>query len=146
VAVTCPKCRSENPEDTSYCGKCGTPLRGHVPDSPESDASPPNSQDARPDVTETIKTSVRELTTGSTFAGRYQVIEELGRGGMGRVYKVLDTKIGEKIALKLIGPSPARIGDQAGRSPPATNAGKPTPSTPGRLISAIRGRSSISEA
>jgi serine/threonine protein kinase/lipopolysaccharide biosynthesis regulator YciM len=55
-------------------------------------------------MTETLQTPVRELTTGSTFAGRYQVIEELGHGGMGRVYKVQDTKIGEKIALKLIRP------------------------------------------
>jgi non-specific serine/threonine protein kinase len=38
------------------------------------------------------------------IAGRYQVIEELGHGGMGRVYKVQDTKISEKIALKLIRP------------------------------------------
>ncbi len=43
-------------------------------------------------------------TTGSTFASRYQVIEELGHGGMGRVYKVFDTKIKEKVALKLIKP------------------------------------------
>jgi tetratricopeptide (TPR) repeat protein/predicted Ser/Thr protein kinase len=55
-------------------------------------------------MTETLQVPVRELTTGSTFAGRYQVIEELGHGGMGRVYKVQDTKIGEKIALKLIRP------------------------------------------
>ncbi len=47
---------------------------------------------------------VRELTTGSTFAGRYQVIEELGKGGMGRVYKVFDTDIKEKVALKLLRP------------------------------------------
>jgi serine/threonine protein kinase/tetratricopeptide (TPR) repeat protein len=58
----------------------------------------------QPEVTETLKTSIKELTTGSTFAGRYQIVEELGHGGMGRVYKVLDTKIGEKIALKLIRP------------------------------------------
>ena len=38
------------------------------------------------------------------FAGRYQIIEELGRGGMGRVYKAVDSKIQEKIALKLIKP------------------------------------------
>jgi TolB-like protein/Tfp pilus assembly protein PilF/tRNA A-37 threonylcarbamoyl transferase component Bud32 len=55
-------------------------------------------------MTETLQTPVRELTTGSTFAGRYQVIEELGKGGMGKVYKVFDTKIKEKIALKLIKP------------------------------------------
>ena len=39
---------------------------------------------------------------GSLFAGRYQVIEELGKGGMGRVYKVLDTEVNTKVALKLI--------------------------------------------
>jgi len=44
---------------------------------------------------------------GMTFAGRYQIIEELGKGGMGRVYKVLDAKINEKIALKLIKPEVA---------------------------------------
>jgi len=55
--------------------------------------------------TKTIKatqTGSKELETGSTFAGRYQVIEELGKGGMGSIYKVLDKKINEKIALKLI--------------------------------------------
>ncbi|MBE0713673.1 MAG: protein kinase [Candidatus Aminicenantes bacterium] len=55
-------------------------------------------------MTETLQTPVRELTTGSTFAGRYQVIEELGHGGMGRVYKVHDTEIKEKVALKLLRP------------------------------------------
>ncbi|MGA2363077.1 MAG: protein kinase [Candidatus Aminicenantales bacterium] len=55
-------------------------------------------------MTETLQTPVHELTSGSTFAGRYQVIEELGHGGMGRVYKVFDTDIKEKIALKLLRP------------------------------------------
>ncbi len=55
-------------------------------------------------MTETLQAPVRELTTGSTFANRYQVIEELGHGGMGRVYKVFDTDIKEKIALKLLRP------------------------------------------
>ncbi|MGB9005015.1 MAG: protein kinase [Candidatus Aminicenantales bacterium] len=51
-----------------------------------------------------MQAPVRELATGSIIAGRYQVIEELGRGGMGRVYKVFDTEIHEKIALKLLKP------------------------------------------
>jgi serine/threonine protein kinase/tetratricopeptide (TPR) repeat protein len=54
---------------------------------------------------ETLQTpSSRELASGAMFAGRYQVIEELGRGGMGRVYKVFDTKIKENVALKLLKP------------------------------------------
>jgi len=54
--------------------------------------------------TETIALPQEELLSGMLFAGRFQVIEELGRGGMGRVYKVLDTKVREKVALKLIKP------------------------------------------
>jgi serine/threonine protein kinase/predicted Zn-dependent protease len=90
MAVKCPKCHFDNPSDTRFCGNCAAPLRTQE----ESAVSP----------TVTIQAPVKELTTGSTFATRYQVIEELGKGGMGRVYKVFDTKIKEKIALKLIKP------------------------------------------
>jgi serine/threonine protein kinase/tetratricopeptide (TPR) repeat protein len=54
--------------------------------------------------TKTMETPKEELTTGSTFAGRYQIIEELGKGGMGKVYKANDTDIKEKVAIKLIKP------------------------------------------
>ena len=90
MAIKCPTCHSDNPDTLKFCGECGTQL--------------PPPQSHPPVVTETLQTPVYELTTGSTFAGRYQVIEELGHGGMGRVYKVFDTKIKEKVALKLIKP------------------------------------------
>jgi serine/threonine protein kinase len=64
----------------------------------------PSSKDIRPEVTETLRAPIKELTTGSTFAGRYQIIKELGKGEMGKVYKVYDTEIKEKIALKLLKP------------------------------------------
>ena len=54
--------------------------------------------------TRTLETAAQELTTGALFAGRYQIIEELGHGGMGRVYRALDTKVKEEVALKLIRP------------------------------------------
>ena len=54
--------------------------------------------------TKTLETPTEELTAGSTFAGRYQIIEELGKGGMGKVYKAHDTEIKEKVALKLLKP------------------------------------------
>jgi serine/threonine protein kinase/Flp pilus assembly protein TadD len=90
LANKCPICHSDNPDTLKFCGECGTQL--------------PPPQGHSPVMTETLQTPVHELTTGSTFAGRFQVIEELGHGGMGRVYKVHDTKVGEKIALKLIRP------------------------------------------
>jgi len=95
--MKCPKCRFDNPEDTNFCGKCAAPLPA---------AAGPDFRE-----TETIQTSARELTTGSTFAGRYQIIEELGHGGMGRVYKVHDAKTREKIALKLLKPEISSDGE-----------------------------------
>jgi serine/threonine protein kinase/Tfp pilus assembly protein PilF len=88
MSVKCPKCRTNNPSDSKYCKECAAPLPSH-------------SQDG---VTKTIEVPKEELTTGSIFAKRYQIIEELGEGGMGKVYKVFDKEVNAKVALKLIKP------------------------------------------
>jgi TolB-like protein/Flp pilus assembly protein TadD/predicted Ser/Thr protein kinase len=88
--MECPKCHSENPDNSSFCGKCATPLSSLE----EISASP----------TKTLKKASDKLTRGTTFAARYEVIEELGKGGMGKVYRVFDEKIEEEVALKLIQP------------------------------------------
>ena len=59
---------------------------------------------AKAALTKTLEILKEELTTGSTFANRYQIIEELGKGGMGKVYKVFDQEVQAKMALKLIKP------------------------------------------
>jgi serine/threonine protein kinase/Flp pilus assembly protein TadD len=92
--MKCPKCQTENPDTQKFCGECATPL--------------PHSEDIQVSPTETIETPKEELTTGSTFAGRYQIVEELGKGGMGKVYKAIDKKLKEEIALKLIKPEIAK--------------------------------------
>jgi serine/threonine protein kinase/Tfp pilus assembly protein PilF len=90
MTIECPKCHFDNTDDSLYCGKCTTPLK--------------SSGDVPVEHTETLQTPREELSSGSTFAGRYQIIEELGRGGMGWVYRALDNKLNEEVALKLIRP------------------------------------------
>jgi serine/threonine protein kinase/tetratricopeptide (TPR) repeat protein len=89
--MECPKCHSDNPEDSDFCSKCGT----QISSSEEVSVSP----------TKTLETPSEELTRGTTFAKRYEIIEELGKGGMGKVYRVEDKKIKQEVALKLINPA-----------------------------------------
>ena len=46
-----------------------------------------------------------------TELGRYQIGEELGRGGMGRVVEAADTKIGRTVAIKML-LDPSRVSDE----------------------------------
>jgi len=97
MTVKCPKCQTENPESKPFCADCGTKLDASASgrhQGPEDRAS----------FTRTLETSTDELIRGTIFAGRYEIIEELGAGGMGRVYRAHDTKLNEEVALKLIRP------------------------------------------
>ncbi|MGB2908709.1 MAG: protein kinase [Candidatus Aminicenantaceae bacterium] len=90
MSQECPKCQFENPDNTNYCGKCATSLR-----SGEYEVG------AR---TATLDPLTMSLKTGSILANRYEIIERLGIGGMGWVYKAFDMEVNEKVALKLIRP------------------------------------------
>ncbi|RPI98950.1 MAG: hypothetical protein EHM31_11070, partial [Candidatus Aminicenantes bacterium] len=92
----CPQCSGENADTQRFCGDCGTPLAIDLrPKTPV------------PAADETLSLPSLDLGTGDLFARRYQMVEELGMGGMGRVYRVLDRKLNEEIALKVIRPEVA---------------------------------------
>lgn len=43
-----------------------------------------------------------ELPSGTLFDGRYEIVDLIGEGGMGRVYKAIEVELGRPVALKLI--------------------------------------------
>jgi len=88
--LKCSKCETVNPADSKFCKECATAL--------------PSSEKPQISVTRTLEMPTDELARGTLFAGRYEIIEELGAGGMGRVYRAFDKKIDEEVALKLLKP------------------------------------------
>ncbi|HOM48733.1 MAG TPA: serine/threonine-protein kinase [Candidatus Hydrogenedentes bacterium] len=86
----CPVCFTENAEEAERCHHCGALIlsgSGTTPHELSSDAE--NSMDYK---------------RGDLIAGRYEVHDLIGRGGMGAVYKVHDKVLDEEVALKVLLP------------------------------------------
>jgi serine/threonine protein kinase len=97
--MKCPKCHFKNPAEAIDCSPCG--IKFDTAD--------------QISFTKTLETTSDELARGTIFTGRYEIIEELGTSGMGKVYRAFDKKIEEEVALKLLKPEIAADKKTIGR-------------------------------
>jgi serine/threonine protein kinase/TolB-like protein/Tfp pilus assembly protein PilF len=111
VFKKCPNCESENPDSAEFCLECGAKIdsekkaaapspevpKTQTPDSPRPEAplEPPGE-------------TVEPPTPRYLFGERYQVIETIGTGRLGTVYKVFDKALDRELALKSIKPEIAQ--------------------------------------
>jgi serine/threonine protein kinase len=97
--MKCKKCNVDNPDNAFKCKNCGTLLDDET--APGADRG---MNTVILDASTRLNIDPLSFSPGEKFGERYQIIEEIGQGGMGRVFKAKDLELDTIVALKMIKP------------------------------------------
>jgi serine/threonine protein kinase len=103
----CLRCGASLSPGASFCPRCGTGIPVSRPWSGPTLATPTGANiEVRPDAAEAQLAALRRATLG-----QYEVLVEVGRGGMATVYLAHDLALDRKVAIKVLAPALLLMGE-----------------------------------
>jgi serine/threonine protein kinase len=103
----CLRCGAALGPGASFCPRCGTGIPVQRPWSGPTLATPTGANiEPRPDAAEAQLAALRRATMGS-----YEILAEVGRGGMATVYLAHDLALDRKVAIKVLAPALLLMGE-----------------------------------
>jgi len=103
----CLRCGTSLGTGASFCPRCGTGIPVQRPWSGPTLATPPGANVAgRPEASEAQLDALRRATLG-----QYEILVEVGRGGMATVYLAHDLALDRKVAIKVLAPALLAMGE-----------------------------------